>query len=118
MGRASLEPLPVHLSEALTPIVNRVAASIGDYFRGCAFALTSAHKAPHLQPLQDQLDACASQIAGLRQRNVANLSASQLEQLFALGFAFEQLQGNINDLERCVQEWVSSRQRVPDRQRT
>ena len=118
MGRASLEPLPVHLSEALRPIVNRVAASIGDYFRGCALTLTSAHKAPPLQPLQDQLDACASQIAELRQRNLANLSASQLEQLFALGFSFDQLRRNINDLERCVQEWLSSRRSVPDKQGT
>jgi hypothetical protein len=68
--------------------------------------------------VQDQLDACASQIAELRQRNLANLSASQLEQLFALGFSFDQLRRNINDLERCVQEWLSSRRSVPDKQGT
>jgi hypothetical protein len=43
-----------------------------------------------------------------RQRDFAHLSAGQLEQLFALSFAFEQLQRNTNDLERCMREWANS----------
>jgi hypothetical protein len=107
MGRASLEPLPAHLSEDLSPLLNRLAVAIGGYFRGCALALTSRHKAPPLPPLEEELDACASQLAAIRQRDLAHLSASQLEQLFTLGFALEQLHRNIRDLERCVQEWVT-----------
>ena len=57
-----------------------------------------------------RITACISQITALRQRGMAELSASQLEQLFALGFVLEQLQRNIKDLERCIQEWVSSAQ--------
>jgi uncharacterized membrane protein YccC len=108
IGRASAEPLPAHVSENLGPALNRLGAALGNYFRGCALALTSRHKAVHLRPPQEQLDACASELAAFRQRNFAYLSTSQLEQLFALGFALEQLQRNINDLERCVEEWASS----------
>ena len=35
-----------------------------------------------------------------------HLSAGQLEHLFALGFVIDQLQRNIVDLARCVEEWV------------
>jgi hypothetical protein len=34
------------------------------------------------------------------------LSSNDLERLFALGFALEQLHQNFADLERCVQEWA------------
>jgi hypothetical protein len=61
-----------------------------------------------LAPPQEELNACASQLALFREHNLAHLSASQLEQLFALSFVLEQLQRNISDLERCVQEWAIS----------
>jgi len=70
---------------------------------------------PPLRPLLDELDACASQIAASRQRDLAHLSASQLGQLFALGFALDQLQGNIKDLERCIQEWGPSPRRIANK---
>jgi len=108
IGRASAEPLPVHLSEDLRPALTRVGAAIGRYFRDCALALTSRDKAARLSPPQEELSACASQLAVFREHNLAHLSASQLEQLFALSFALEQTQRNISDLERCVQEWATS----------
>jgi hypothetical protein len=45
IGRASAEPLPIHLSEDLRPALTRVGAAIGSYFRDCALALTSRDKA-------------------------------------------------------------------------
>jgi hypothetical protein len=108
IGRASAEPLPVNLSEDLRPVLTRVGAAIGSYFRDCALTLTSRDKAARLSPPQEELSACASALSVFREHNLAHLSASQLEQLFALSFALEQLQRNINDLERCVQEWAIS----------
>jgi hypothetical protein len=108
IGRASAEPLPVHLSEDLRPALTRVGAAISSYFRDCALALTSRDKAVRLAPPQEELNACASQLALFREHNLAHLSASQLEQLFALSFVLEQLQRNISDLERCVLEWAIS----------
>ena len=112
IGRAAAEPLPGHVSEYLRPALDRVGSALGDYFRNCALALTSRRKATHPPPPQEALAACASEIAALRERDFASLSASQLEQLFALGFALEQLQRNVSDLERCVQEWLRSRGHV------
>ena len=107
IGRASAEPLPIRLSGDLEPVLNRVGTALADYFRGCALALASEHKAADLRPPQEALDACASELAAFRQRDFVHLSAGQLEQLFALGFALEQLQRNTNDLERCMGEWAS-----------
>jgi uncharacterized membrane protein YccC len=108
MGRASAEPLPTHLREDLRPALDRVGIALANYFRGCALALAPGHKAVDLRPPQEALDACASELVAFRQRDLAQLSASQLEQLFALGFALEQLQRNTNDLERCVRDWANS----------
>ena len=33
-----------------------------------------------------------------------SLSSSELERVFALGFALEQFERNLSDLERCLQE--------------
>jgi hypothetical protein len=115
IGRASAETLPVRLSEDLKPSLDRVGEVVSNYFRACALALTSRYMPPPLEPLQAALDACASQLNVSRQREPAHLSATQLEQLFAVGFALDQLQRNITDLGRCVREWTGSttRRRQP-----
>jgi uncharacterized membrane protein YccC len=115
MGRASAETLPVHLSEDLTPSLDRAGEIVSNYFRACALALTSRDMPPPLEPLQAALDACASQLNVLRQRELAHLSATQLEQLFAVGFVLDQLQRNITDLGRCVREWTGSPRPVVDK---
>jgi hypothetical protein len=51
----------------------------------------------------------------LRKRKVAHLSATQLEQFFAVGFALDQLQQNITDLGRCVRELTGSPGRLVDK---
>lgn len=114
MGRASREPLPDQLRDALRPALDRVGVVVATHFRACAIALTSRQTPPPLQPVQDALAACTAQIAASRRRKLAQLSPSQVEQLFALGFALEQFQRNTKDLERCIQEWVPSPRRVAD----
>ena len=98
----------IHPSEDLRPTLNRVGTALANYFRGCALALASGHKTADHRAPQETLDACGLELAAFRQREHGPLSASQLEQLFALGFALEQLQRNTTDLERCMQEWVRS----------
>ena len=115
MGRASAETLPVHLSEDLKPSFDRAGEVVSNYFRACALALTSRYMPPPVEPLQAALDACASQLGVLRQRGLANLSATQLEQLFAVRFALDQLQRNITDLGRCVRESTGSPRRLVDK---
>src|SRR6516225_941945 len=115
MGRASAETLPVHLSEDLKPSFDRAGEVVSNYFRACALALTSRYMPPPLEPVQAALDACSSQLGMLRQRELAHLSATQLEHLFAVRFALDQLQRNITDLGRCVREWTGSPRPVIDK---
>jgi len=110
IGRASSEPIPAHLAEELRPVLARLGTTVADYLRACARALTFRREPPPVEPLKAELLRCATEIAAIRERELEHLSSSQLEQLFALGFVLEQLQGNIVDLERCVQEWASPRQ--------
>jgi uncharacterized membrane protein YccC len=112
MGRASLEPVPDHLRQALRPALDRVSETVATYFRACGIALTSRRAPPPLQPVQDALAASAAQIGATRQQQLAQLSPSQLEQLFTLGFALEQFQGDIKDLERCIEEWAPAARRA------
>jgi len=109
LGRASAEPLPVDLTEDLKPSLDRAGLAVSEYFSACALALTSGLAPPPIDPLQAQLNASISQLAALRQRVPAHLSVRQLEHLFALCFALEQLGQNIVDLQRCVREWAISR---------
>jgi len=105
-GRASAETFPTRLTEELSPILARLGKAVSDYLRSCGRALTLRLAPPPVGPLQATLDGCVSEIAALRERELANLSAGQLESLFVLGFALDQLLPNIRDLERCIYEWV------------
>jgi uncharacterized membrane protein YccC len=106
IGRASVEPFAPPLREDLRPALDRVGAALANYFRSCALALTSGRLIVDVGPTREELADCASKLTILRQREFTSLTAGQLEQLFAVGFALDQLQRNISDLERCVREWV------------
>jgi uncharacterized membrane protein YccC len=112
MGRASADPLPPELSEELTPTLDRIGQALSRYFRACALALTSRRMPPPIEPLQLELGAYASELDTLSHRELTHLSTSQVEQVFALGFALQQLQLNIADLARCVREWAIRPRRV------
>lgn len=111
MGRASLEPVPDYLRQALRPALDRVSETVATYFRACGIGLTSRRAPPPLRPVQDALAASAAQMSAAPQQQLAQLLPSQLEQLFTLGFALEQFQGNIKDLERCIEEWAPAARR-------
>jgi uncharacterized membrane protein YccC len=106
IGRASAESFPSNLIDKLRPILDRLGESISTHLRACASTLRRRQGPPNLYALQRTLDESASELAILRASESAHLSASQLEHLFALGFAIDQLQRNICDLERCIEEWL------------
>lgn len=112
IGRASTEPLPANLDEHLRPGLERVGEAVSNYFRACAVALIYRRIPPPLDSLQTELHACESRLVVLRQRELAHLSAAQLERLFTLSFSLDQLQRNIIDLERCVRDWAASPRRT------
>ena len=103
--RAGVVPLPDILAERLEPLLARMGASASNYLRGCATALALRRSAPSLDPIKATLEAYTSEITALRNEGLLRrLSSSELERIFTLGFALEQLQQNLSDLERCLRE--------------
>jgi uncharacterized membrane protein YccC len=106
-GRAAMEPLPETFAQRLEPSLARVGSCASDYLRACASALASRSLPPPLDPTQAALAAYTSEIAALRREGLTRtLSSAEMEHLFALGFALDQLHHNFADLNRCVQEWA------------
>jgi uncharacterized membrane protein YccC len=107
IGRAAAAPLPEKIAERLGPQLARVAECTSKYLQECASALVSRSAPPPLKPMEDVLAAYNLEIAALRSEGLTRtLSIAGAEQLFTLGFALEQIQHHLVDLERCVQEWA------------
>jgi uncharacterized membrane protein YccC len=107
IGRAAVEPLPQVVAERLAASLARVSASVCDYLHAIGRALASRRAPPPLEPMEAALEAYTSEITALRNEGLTRaLSSSDLERLFGLGFALDQLHKNFADLERCVQEWA------------
>ena len=105
VGRAAVAPLPDNLVHRLHPLLESIAASANNYLHDSATALASRRSAPSLDRFKAALEAHTSEITVLRNEGVMrSLSSSELERIFALGFALEQLEQNFSDLERCLQE--------------
>jgi uncharacterized membrane protein YccC len=114
LGRAAAAPLPETIAERLGPQLGRVAEGASDYLHECASALRSRRPPSPLKPMEDVLTAYNAEIAALRSEGLTRgLSNAEAEQLFALGFALEQMHRDCADLERCLQELA--RPSPPDR---
>ena len=105
IGRAAATPLPAATARRLESVVTRLAASASEFLRGCATALVVGAQPPALGDVETALGAFTSALDALRRDGLPqNLSAAEVEQIFALGFAFEQLHREFDDLARCVRE--------------
>ena len=107
IGRAAAMPLPASVGKRLLPLISAVGSSVGRYMNACADALDRRQMPPGSGAPGAALDACAKEIDALRrERLTRTLSGAEVEQLFALGFVFEELRRNLADLERCVRDWA------------
>jgi hypothetical protein len=106
IGRAAAdEPLSYALAQRLDAPLRRVAAACSDYFDGAAQALATRVSPPPLGLVETALDDYAAEFASLREQGLTNaLSSGELERLFALGFALDQLRQHVADLGQCVEE--------------
>jgi uncharacterized membrane protein YccC len=105
IGRAAVVPLPDILAQRLGPTLTRLSTNASDFLRGCAKALALRGYPPPLDGVEVALKGYTSQVASLRVEGLTHsLSISDVERLFALGFALEQLHQHFSDLERCVHE--------------
>jgi uncharacterized membrane protein YccC len=109
IGCAAVAPLPDNLAQRLGPTLIRLGANASDFLHGCATALALRSYPPPLDGVEVALKAHTSEIASLRAEGLTHsLSISEVERLFALGFALEQLHQHFSDLERCVHEAARS----------
>jgi len=108
IGRAALRPLAQPLAARLEASLAEVAETSSEYLADCGATLRARRKPPPRTALEAALGAFAAQLAALRREGATrSLPAEDVESLFALGFALEQLGNDCRDLERCVAEWSS-----------
>ena len=106
IGRA-VTPLPSDIAQRLDPLLSRLRDDVSEFLGGSATALILRRNSPSLQPAEVALKAYGLAISSLRNEGLTRaLSNSEVERLFALSFALEQLHHNLIDLARCVQEWA------------
>jgi uncharacterized membrane protein YccC len=105
LGRAAAAPLPGAIAQRLAPLLTHVGEGASAFLFASAIALTQGRPPPPLEPVAAALQAYVSEVAALRSEGLTRaLSTDELERLFALGFALEQLRHDLSDLARCVRE--------------
>ncbi len=107
IGRAAAHPLPEPARSRLEAALGRAGAAIADYLRASAAALQARRGSPMRDRADAALKAYAVEMETVRREGLTrNLSVEDVERLFALGFALQQIHSNLTDLERCVAEWA------------
>jgi uncharacterized membrane protein YccC len=107
IGRAVVAPLPDIVAERLGPPLARVGESASAYLHDSARALTARRLPPPIDAVQAALNGYTAEITAVRSAGLTRaLSSSEVEPLFALGFALEQMHQHLLDLDRCVREWA------------
>jgi uncharacterized membrane protein YccC len=105
IGRAAVEPLPDVFARRLGPLLKKIEKNVSEYFRASATALSRRTVPPPRDAVDAALEDYSSEMQSLRGKGLTiPLSSEELERIFALGFALEQLRGNLVDLERCIRE--------------
>ena len=104
IGRAVEQPVP----GVLAPAFVGAGGALQEYFKMSAQKLRNSEPAPPLEAVDSAVSNCTSAVALARQKgDLRSLSSDELEHLFAMGFALEQMRRNSVDLNRCINEWVA-----------
>jgi len=107
IGRVGAVPLPDRIAERLGPPLARIGAAASDFLLASAAALVARRPPPPLSAVETAFADCVSEIAALREAGLMRaLPGSELERIFTLGFALQQLQQDLLDLARSVREWA------------
>ena len=105
VGRAAAAPLPPAVGSRLAPRVDAFGAEVSGYLVACAGALRGRLAPSSPAEGDTSIDGFNREVAAMRERGeTRELSTSQLEQLFGLGFAFEEIRQNLADLRRAVSD--------------
>lgn len=112
IGRAAAAPLPDFLHERLGPPLHRVGDAASDFLNKSADALGRRDPSPPLDGFETALAAYSAAVEAVRSAGLTRpLTASEVEPIFTVGFALEQLHQNFIDLRRCVQDYARRQRR-------
>jgi uncharacterized membrane protein YccC len=107
VGRAAAVPLPARFHTRLGPLLTRFGEAAGEYLRASGAALKAGREAPAPDAVETALDAFADELAAMRREGLTrDLPTDDVERIFTLGFALEQLRRNFDDLARCLTEFA------------
>ena len=107
LRRAAAAPLPEPFARRLDSPLARLGESMSAFLRGAGRALAERRPPPALAPVEESLEAFDSELASLRREGLTRaLSTAELEGLFTLGFALEQMRQNLTDLDLRVREFA------------
>jgi uncharacterized membrane protein YccC len=107
IGRAAGEPLPEMFHTMLRAPLERVAVTLGEHLEADAKALLARQGPPPLDDVNSALNAFSEQVTAVRRQGLTRgLSDDAAERFFAIGFALDQMQKNLQDLQRCISDWA------------
>jgi uncharacterized membrane protein YccC len=108
IGRATT-PLPDALIGRLGPLLDEIGADASDFLRDGATALRLRRPPSPLHAIEASLKNYDTAVALLRKEGLTHpLTIEELERVFSVGFAVEQLHRDFIDLARCIQEYAPS----------
>lgn len=104
IGRAAEHPLPAALVAHFAACGHVIEA----YFKQSAAALCQRLPAPPLEEVDAAVMTCTAAVKTARRAGeLRGLTSDEVEHLFAMGFALEQMRRNLGDLNRCISEWAA-----------
>jgi hypothetical protein len=114
IGRASGAPLPANVQARLARPLADVSRAIVDFMRAVAASLRNGGGDVDIQRVDDALHVYAAEVAAVRSEGlIRGQPADVAERFFALGFSLEQMRQNLNDLNRCHDEWCTGAEVKP-----
>lgn len=109
IGRASAVPLPASVQVRLARPLSDISKAIVDFMRAVAASLRNGSGTVNIRSVDDALQAYAAEVAAVRSEGlIRGLPGDVAERFFALGFSLEQMRQNLNDLDRCHDEWCAN----------
>ena len=109
IGRTLIEPLPQPARQYLAEATGDLRLVISDYLAGSAASVSGRRAPPSLESVDKALVAFRDSMDLLRQSGtLRELGIEEVERVFSLAFALQQLRGNLGDLADRIAELAKS----------
>jgi uncharacterized membrane protein YccC len=101
--------LPADIRQVIHEPLDRVRQTMTTQLRAAAISLRGQDPPPPTDGVTSALALHAEAVAMIRQQGLTrNLATEVVEHFFALQFTLEQIERNLDDLQRCVTQWTPS----------